>query len=91
MLELGERVYFSTGSAKNLKLTTLEDIEIFKALYSAEQEDWIKYGREWDEPYRTQTTSVNDRYIDSRKQSIENQSAQGAEKEGRNYPAFVYA
>lgn len=42
MLELGERVYFSTGSAKNLKLTTLEDIEIFKALYSAEREDWIK-------------------------------------------------
>ncbi|MCI9384276.1 MAG: 2-C-methyl-D-erythritol 4-phosphate cytidylyltransferase, partial [Lachnospiraceae bacterium] len=42
MLDLGERVYFSTGSAKNLKLTTLEDIEIFKALYSAEQEDWIK-------------------------------------------------
>lgn len=42
MAELGERLYFSRGSAKNIKLTTMEDIEIFKALYSAEREDWIK-------------------------------------------------
>ncbi len=42
MAELGERLYFSKGSAKNIKLTTMEDIEIFKALYSAEREDWIK-------------------------------------------------
>lgn len=32
MIELGETVYFSAGSEKNVKLTTLEDIEIFKAL-----------------------------------------------------------
>lgn len=32
MIEVGEKVYFSTGSEKNLKLTTPEDIEIFKAL-----------------------------------------------------------
>lgn len=42
MAELGERLYFSRGSAKNIKLTTMEDIEIFKALYSAQREDWIK-------------------------------------------------
>lgn len=34
MIELGEKVYFSTGSEKNIKLTTPEDIEIFKALLS---------------------------------------------------------
>lgn len=42
MAELGERLYFSRGSAKNIKLTTVEDIEIFKALYMAEKEDWMK-------------------------------------------------
>lgn len=32
MVELGEEIYFSAGSEKNVKLTTVEDIEIFKAL-----------------------------------------------------------
>lgn len=32
MTELGETVYFSRGSEKNLKLTTREDVEIFQAL-----------------------------------------------------------
>lgn len=32
MIEMGEKVYFSKGSEKNLKLTTVEDIDIFKAL-----------------------------------------------------------
>lgn len=32
MIEMGEKVYFSTGSEKNIKLTTVEDIDIFKAL-----------------------------------------------------------
>lgn len=34
MIEVGEKVYFSNGSEKNLKLTTPEDIDIFKALLS---------------------------------------------------------
>lgn len=42
MLELGEKLYFSKGSAKNIKITTVEDIEIFKALYVTEKEDWMK-------------------------------------------------
>lgn len=42
MAQLGEKLYFAKGSAKNVKLTTAEDIEIFKALYLAEKEDWIK-------------------------------------------------
>lgn len=31
LTEVGETVYFSTGSERNIKLTTPEDIEIFKA------------------------------------------------------------
>ena len=38
MIELGEKVYFSTGSEKNIKLTTQEDIEIFKALLKGSNE-----------------------------------------------------
>ena len=34
-IEMGEQVYFSSGSEKNIKLTTVEDIEIFKALLAA--------------------------------------------------------
>ena len=32
MIELGEKVYFSIGSETNIKLTTMEDLKIFKAL-----------------------------------------------------------
>lgn len=42
MLELGETLYFSKGSEKNLKITTMDDVEIFKALYRTEREDWVK-------------------------------------------------
>ena len=42
MLDLGETVYFSKGSTKNIKITTIEDMEIFKALYVTEKESWMK-------------------------------------------------
>lgn len=42
MIDLGETLYFSKGSEKNLKITTMEDVEIFKALYRMEKEDWVK-------------------------------------------------
>lgn len=42
MIEMGEQVYFSTGSEKNIKLTTVEDIDIFKALLVAKKSDWLK-------------------------------------------------
>lgn len=42
MIELGEQVYFSAGSEKNIKLTTVEDIDIFKALLAAKRSDWLK-------------------------------------------------
>ncbi len=38
----GKKTYFSKGSEKNLKITTVEDIEIFKALLHAKNDDWIK-------------------------------------------------
>ncbi|MCP1109487.1 2-C-methyl-D-erythritol 4-phosphate cytidylyltransferase [Lachnospiraceae bacterium PM6-15] len=42
MIEMGEQVYFSKGSEKNIKLTTVEDIDIFKALLMAKRSDWLK-------------------------------------------------
>lgn len=42
MIELGYQVHFSIGSEKNIKLTTVEDIDIFKALLLAKRADWLK-------------------------------------------------
>ena len=42
MTEMGNRVYFSLGSEKNLKLTTVDDMDILKALLLAEQKTWLK-------------------------------------------------
>lgn len=42
MIEMGEQVYFSAGSEKNIKLTTVEDLDIFKALLAAKRADWLK-------------------------------------------------
>lgn len=42
MIEMGRRVYFSAGSEKNIKLTTVEDIDIFKALLLAKRSEWLK-------------------------------------------------
>ena len=41
----GKKTYFSQGSEKNLKITTVEDIEIFKALLAAKKDEWIKCQR----------------------------------------------
>ena len=41
-IEMGEQVFFSRGSEKNVKLTTVEDIDIFKALLVAKRSDWLK-------------------------------------------------
>ncbi len=37
--KLGEPVYFSKGSEFNMKINTVEDVEIFKALYRMQQEN----------------------------------------------------
>ena len=42
MIEMGEKVNFSIGSEKNFKITTTDDLEIFKALLKAEKDEWLK-------------------------------------------------
>lgn len=42
MVELGYPVYFSMGSEKNIKLTTVEDLDIFKALLATKRAEWLK-------------------------------------------------
>ena len=42
MQKYGYATYFSKGSEKNIKITTAEDIEIFKALLNARNDAWIK-------------------------------------------------
>ena len=42
MKELGKTTYFSKGSEENIKITTLDDLRIFKALLHTRQDDWIK-------------------------------------------------
>ena len=43
MMDLGEELHFSFGSNKNIKITTLEDIDIFKALYVTRRDTWLKH------------------------------------------------
>lgn len=43
MQMLGEKIYFSKGSEKNLKITTLEDVEIFEAYLNAHGRDSTDY------------------------------------------------
>lgn len=40
--KLGEPVYFSRGSDLNMKINTIEDVEMFKALYKMQQESQQK-------------------------------------------------
>ena len=41
-IALGRKVYYSMGSETNIKLTTPGDIQIFKALLSVKQAEWMK-------------------------------------------------
>ena len=42
MVELGERLYFAAGSERNIKLTTKDDLELFKAYMKMEKDNWLK-------------------------------------------------
>ena len=42
MVELGERLYFAAGSDKNIKLTTKDDLEMFKGYLKTEKDNWLK-------------------------------------------------
>jgi len=41
-IEMGEKVHFASGSEKNVKLTTVDDIDIFKALLTIKDSEWLK-------------------------------------------------
>jgi 2-C-methyl-D-erythritol 4-phosphate cytidylyltransferase len=42
MVDLGETIFFAAGSDKNIKLTTKDDLELFKAYLKIEKDGWIK-------------------------------------------------
>lgn len=42
MVDLGETLYFAAGSDKNIKLTTKDDLEIFRAYLKMEHDTWLK-------------------------------------------------
>lgn len=42
MVELGVRLHFAKGSDKNIKLTTKDDLELFKGYMTKEEDKWLK-------------------------------------------------
>lgn len=42
MVELGETLHFASGSDKNIKITTKDDLEMFKAYLNTEKDNWLK-------------------------------------------------
>lgn len=42
MVDLGKRLYFAAGSERNIKITTTDDLELFKALLKTKKDDWLK-------------------------------------------------
>lgn len=42
LVQLGERLFFARGSEKNIKLTSKDDLEMFKAYLKAEKDNWLK-------------------------------------------------
>ncbi|MCC8088847.1 MAG: 2-C-methyl-D-erythritol 4-phosphate cytidylyltransferase [Rikenellaceae bacterium] len=42
MVDLGVRLYFAAGSDKNIKLTTKDDLDIFKSYSVGQRKDWLK-------------------------------------------------
>ncbi len=42
MVELGEVLHFAAGSDKNIKLTTRNDLEMFKAFLRLDKDNWLK-------------------------------------------------
>ncbi|MCF0154051.1 IspD/TarI family cytidylyltransferase [Megasphaera sp.] len=42
MVELGVTLHFAAGSDKNIKLTTKDDLELFKAYLKADKDAWLK-------------------------------------------------
>ncbi len=42
MVELGETLHFAAGSDKNIKLTTKDDLELFKGYLKMDKDNWLK-------------------------------------------------
>ena len=42
MVQLGVRLHFAAGSDKNIKLTTKDDLELFKGYLTKGQDNWLK-------------------------------------------------
>lgn len=42
MVELGETLHFAAGSDKNIKLTTKDDLELFKSYLKVDKDTWLK-------------------------------------------------
>ena len=42
MVELGETLHFAAGSDRNIKLTTKDDLDMFKAYLKLDNSDWLK-------------------------------------------------
>lgn len=42
MVELGVRLHFAAGSDKNIKLTTKDDLELFKSYLAMDKKTWLK-------------------------------------------------
>ena len=42
MVELGETLHFAAGSDKNIKLTTKDDLELFKSYLKMDKDTWLK-------------------------------------------------
>lgn len=42
MVELGVKLHFAAGSDKNIKLTTKDDLEMFKAYLKTDKDIWLK-------------------------------------------------
>lgn len=42
MVELGVRLHFAAGSDKNIKLTTKDDLEMFKGYLKKDKDNWLK-------------------------------------------------
>jgi 2-C-methyl-D-erythritol 4-phosphate cytidylyltransferase len=42
MVDLGETLHFAAGSDKNIKLTTKDDLEMFKAYLKGDKDTWLK-------------------------------------------------
>ena len=42
MVDLGVRLHFAAGSDKNIKLTTKDDLDLFKGYLTKEKDSWLK-------------------------------------------------